>query len=278
MKQTISILGCGWLGLPLGRALINEGYTVKGTTRDSGKLSILREHDIWPWLLTLNPQPVHEEPVDNFFDCDTLIINVPPGLRGGNPPEFPVLQIQGILPWIQRNQPHVIYVSSTSVYPGSSGLVTESYTDPIQDSEAHPILLAERLLRKNNAFSTTIIRFSGLYGYDRNPARYFAGRKDIRNGTAPVNLIHRDDCIAIIQKLIEQNIRDEVFNATADEHPTREEYYREMVSRAGLELPTFSDTEEETRHKIISNQKLKDVLGYRFLYPSPYDGPLDDGK
>ncbi len=278
MKQTISILGCGWLGFPLGKILVDEGYIVKGTTRDSGKLPILRGHDIWPWLLTLNPQPVYEEPVDNFFDCDTLIINVPPGLRAGNPSEFPVLQMQGILPWIKRNMPHVIYVSSTSVYPDNGGLVTESGTNAIQDSEAHPILLAERFLQSDNTFSTTIIRFSGLYGYDRNPARYFAGRENVRNGSAPVNLIHLDDCINIIQRLIEKDIRDEIFNASSDEHPSREEYYTEMVRKAGLKLPTFSDTDEDTRHKIVSNQKLKDALGYRFLYPSPYDGPLDDVK
>ena len=278
MKQTISILGCGWLGFPLGKKLVDEGYTVKGSTRDSGKLSILREHDIWPWLLNLNPQPVYDEPIDNFFDCDTLIINVPPGLRGGNPPEFPVMQMQGILPWIKRNQPHVIYVSSTSVYPNNSGLVTESDTLDIQDSVAHPILLAERLLQHGNTFSTTILRFSGLYGYDRNPARYFAGRENIENGSAPVNLIHLDDCITIIEQLIEKNIRDEVFNASSDEHPSRKEYYTEMVRRAGLQLPTFSDADGDRRHKIVSNQKLKDIIGYRFLYPSPYDGPLDDIK
>ncbi|HKI44810.1 MAG TPA: SDR family oxidoreductase [Balneolales bacterium] len=278
MKQTISILGCGWLGLPLGKTLVDAGYTVKGTTRDSGKLSILREHDIWPWLLALNPQPVYEEPVDIFFDCDTLIINVPPGLRGGKPPEFPILQMKGILPWIKRNQPHVIYVSSTSVYPDNGGLVSESYTQDIRDSEAHPILLAERLLQSDDTFSTTIVRFSGLYGYERNPARYFAGRDYVRNGSAPVNLIHLDDCIGIIQRLIEKDIRDEVFNASSDEHPTREEYYTEMVRRSGLKLPTFSEADGGTRHKIVSNQKLKNVLGYRFLYPSPYDGPLDDVK
>lgn len=278
MKQTISILGCGWLGLPLGKNLVDQGYTVKGTTRDSGKLSILREQDIWPWLLTLNPQPVYEEPIDNFFDCDTLIINVPPGLRGGNPPGFPVLQMQGILPWIKRNQPHVIYISSTSVYPDNSGLVMESYTRNIQDSEAHPILMAERLLLRDDAFSTSIVRFGGLYGYDRNPARYFAGRENVRNGSAPVNLIHRDDCIAIILKIIYEDIRGEIFNASSDEHPTREKYYTEMVRRTGLELPKFSKEEEKTRYKIVSNQKLKDFLGYQFLHPSPYDGPLNDVK
>ena len=278
MKQTISILGCGWLGLPLGKKLVDEGYTVKGTTTDPQKLTSLRELDIWPWLLSLAPNPVYEEPVDNFFDCDALIINVPPGLRRGNPPDFPINQMLGIQPWIREYRPHVIYISSTSVYPKDAGIVLESDTDSIPDNKAHPILLAERLLQHDDTFSTTIIRFSGLYGYDRNPARYFAGRENISNGSSPVNLIHRDDCIAIILKIIDEDIQDEIFNASSDEHPTREEYYTEMVRRAGLPLPKFGNDEGEKLDKIVSNQKLKETLKYRFLYPSPYEGPLDDVK
>lgn len=29
---TVSILGCGWLGLPLAEQLLAEGYSVKGST------------------------------------------------------------------------------------------------------------------------------------------------------------------------------------------------------------------------------------------------------
>jgi hypothetical protein len=36
---------------------------------------------------------------------------------------------------------------------------------------------------------------------------------------APVNLIHRDDCIGIINAIIEQNVWAEVFNGCADTHP-----------------------------------------------------------
>ena len=32
--ETISILGCGWLGLPLADYLIGKGYELKGSTED----------------------------------------------------------------------------------------------------------------------------------------------------------------------------------------------------------------------------------------------------
>ena len=37
----ISILGCGWLGLPLAKALIENGFSVKGSTTSTDKLTAL---------------------------------------------------------------------------------------------------------------------------------------------------------------------------------------------------------------------------------------------
>ena len=42
----VSILGCGWLGLPLAKALIGEGYTVKGSTTTPAKLNLLKEEGV----------------------------------------------------------------------------------------------------------------------------------------------------------------------------------------------------------------------------------------
>ena len=40
-KETITILGCGWLGLPLAQTLVKEGYSVKGSTTTEDKLEVL---------------------------------------------------------------------------------------------------------------------------------------------------------------------------------------------------------------------------------------------
>ena len=41
-KETITILGCGWLGLPLAKALVKAGYQVKGSTTREENLETLR--------------------------------------------------------------------------------------------------------------------------------------------------------------------------------------------------------------------------------------------
>lgn len=40
---SISVLGCGWLGLPLAKHLIDSGFMVKGSIRSSSKISDLEK-------------------------------------------------------------------------------------------------------------------------------------------------------------------------------------------------------------------------------------------
>ena len=55
-KETITILGCGWLGLPLAKALVKAGYSVKGSTTREENLETLREAGLEPFLVELDPE------------------------------------------------------------------------------------------------------------------------------------------------------------------------------------------------------------------------------
>ena len=48
-KETITILGCGWLGLSLAQALVKEGYAVKGSTTTEEKLEQLQYAGVEPF-------------------------------------------------------------------------------------------------------------------------------------------------------------------------------------------------------------------------------------
>ena len=89
-----------------------------------------------------------------------------------------------------------------------SRVLTHAASDLYEPSKpsGKALINFEKMLNECNEFMTTVIRFAGLFGYDRNPGRFLAGRKEVRNGEAPVNLIHRDDCINIIELVIEKNI------------------------------------------------------------------------
>lgn len=75
-----------------------------------------------------------------------------------------------------------------------------------------------------------------------------------------------DDCVEVIKRVIQRNVWNEVLNVCADEHPTRNAFYTKAASELGLELPHFIDGNEGD-YKIVSNDKLKRILGYKFLHP-----------
>ena len=266
----ISILGCGWLGLPLSKHLIEKNHTIHGSTTSPDKIERIRTLGIKPYLINLNPEPENPAQLNPFFNTDILVLNVPPGRRRDNVIDFHTRQIQSIIDPISKSTIRfVVFISSTSVYPKNPGMVSEDDTIPGQAgrNSGNALLQTEQLLMQAPQFETTIIRFGGLYGGDRHPAKYLAGRKNMGRANVPVNLIHRDDCIAIIMQIIEENITGEVFNAVADAHPTRKEYYTDAAKKLGMELPSFSEDEPDKNHKIVSNQKLKERLSYQFIYP-----------
>ena len=270
MKQ-ISILGCGWLGLPLAKALIEKNIKVKGSTTSVEKLSIIENTGIQPFLLALDSESIPDALPAFFEGSETLIIAIPPKLRGknkdysgANSNSF-VKKIANLLPLLEQSSiQNLLFISSTAVYGDANATVDED-TKPIPVTESGKQLLAiENLLMENSNFKTTILRFGGLIGKDRHPARFLAGKENADNPEAPINLIHQDDCIGIITKVLETNTWGEILNAVTPYHPTREQYYTQKAVELNLVPPTFNHTNPSTGKTILS-EKLREVLDYTFI-------------
>lgn len=263
----ISILGCGWLGLPLAKSFIEKGFKINGSTTSTSQLSILENFLINSFLISINEKRIDGK-LDAFLEnSEILIIAIPPKLRGNETENF-VSKIKNIIPFIENSGVQkVIFVSSTSVYANDNLLVTENTISKPENESGKQLLEVEKLLLSNSNFETTIIRFGGLIGEDRNPTRMLSGKKNIEYPDAPINLIHQVDCIGIIQKIIETNSFQEIFNAVAAFHPTRKEYYSKKASDLGLEMPEF-DNSKPSIGKTISNQKVIENLNYTFIKPN----------
>jgi nucleoside-diphosphate-sugar epimerase len=258
----ISILGCGWLGLPLAKTMITRGHTVKGSTTTPDKVALLNNEGIDPYIIDLaNYSPAIA--ADFIKGSEVLIINIPPKLRSGGTENYPA-KINMIIPEIERSGiKKVLFVSSTSVYADENNVVTEETVAQPNTESGKQILQAEKVMQKNDNFKTTVLRFGGLIGAGRNPARFLAGKENLADPDGAVNLIQQEDCIGIILKIIEDTIWGDVFNGAAPQHPTREEYYTEKAVQLGLALPKFNHNEPSTG-KTIAADKVINVLGYTF--------------
>ncbi len=267
-KETITILGCGWLGLPLAQTLVKQGYSVKGSTTREEKLETLHDAGVEPWLVRLDPE-LNGDDIVAFLQSDTLIINIPP-LRRDDIVEYHIEQFSSLIDALGQSPVRsVLLVSSTSVYPALNREVTEEDAVDPESLAGQALLLVEEMLMQESAFQTTVLRFGGLIGYDRNPEKYLAGMTEIAHPDQPMNLIHRDDCVKIISEIIRLKQWGEVFNACSPVHPLRREYYGRASEIAGLQPIPLASSIETAPFKVVNSDKLINALHYQFLYADP---------
>lgn len=245
-------MGSGWLGLPLGEHFVLMGHHVKASTTSESRLSELSSLKVEPFLVDIGKLSSN---LQTFLQANVLIINIPSKNVDG---------FINLIKEIEKSEiENILFVSSTSVYQDMNKTISESDGE---ESTTSPFFIIENLFRNSKKFNTTIVRFGGLIGYSRHPGRFFSKGRLVHNPDSHVNLIHRDDCIEIISRIIEKEVWGEVFNCCADTHPTKREFYTQAAKSIGLPAPDFKNSGTKS-FKIISNEKVKRILKYEFLHP-----------
>jgi len=255
MNLQISILGCGWLGFPLAKHLVDIGYAINGSTTSIDKMRVLKENNIKPFLIEVNENEIIGD-IELFLkESDILIINIPPR-RKLNIINYRS-KLGNLLPFIQASAiKNILFVSSTSVYASQKELITESTIAKPDTESGQDILAAEQMFQKLSTHQTTVLRLAGLIGEGRHPINFLAGKKHLPNPNHAVNLIHLDDCINIIAKIIQCNSWGEVFIGVNQQHIDRKTYYTEQAIIKQLPIPYF-DEENDHFDKKIDNPLTK---------------------
>ncbi|BDS11207.1 uroporphyrinogen-III C-methyltransferase [Aureispira anguillae] len=266
MSKRISIIGLGWLGEALATKLYQAGHEIIGSTTSIDKLLLLARHPFYTGRLQLNCDEIIGDWAVFMKNVDLLIINFPPKRIDDIAEVYPQ-QIEQI---VQRTNPNisVIFISSTAVYANENRRITED--DPARPSKlsGKAVLAAENKLRKHFGANLTILRLAGLIGPERHPGRFLANKRALKNPDVPINLIHRTDVIALIQRIIDLNCFGELINGCADEHPIRKAYYTKAAQQLELPSPIFGETDTKT-YKIIDNSKSKRLLNFDYQYANP---------
>jgi len=257
MNHAISILGCGWFGEALAKELIQDNYSVSGSFRSDNRLKETKINGLNSIQIEVGVS--NQEELISFFKIDSLIISYPIRVSSSD-------DLEKQLSWIQffKNFPkQVILISSTSVYD-INGLVDE--ITPLSNS-GRGFFQAKYEMGLQEIFGDrlTILRFAGLFGPNRNPGKFLAGKVQIPSPNATVNLVHLDDTVKIAKKIIETNYKSGVFNVCGDEHPTKELFYTKAALKLGLQAPRFLESNEEELSKTIDNSKSKKLLGMDYF-------------
>lgn len=263
MNKKWGIVGCGWLGLELAKSLINAGQEVIGTTSTPEKLKHLENLGIIACLLKQSDFNQNQKWLD---DLDYLVLNIPPSAFGAAYGQSMLNIAEQV-----NNSCNVIFISSTSVYPNTNDTVDENTPATGGQRNGPAVRNAEKVLESELKDRLTILRMAGLVGGDRHPIKYMA-RRQVKGASQPVNLVHRKDCIGIIQMVVNKNYWGKKLNVCCSLHPSREEYYNRAADQLDLQPPSFF--EGESAGKVVSNVASKEILGYEYIYDDPFDFPF----
>jgi nucleoside-diphosphate-sugar epimerase len=266
----VSIVGCGWLGLPLAKHLAEEGHVVSGSTTRAERVAELQAAGVHAFQLKAENGKWQGDGLVDFLECDVLIIAIPPGTKR-NPDSSHAEEVQALIHVISDskiNIEKIIYISSTSVYKNANRVVAE--TDVIEEADAENKVLfrAEKYIQSSEIKDKIILRLGGLTGYERMLARFFAGKSELAGGNEPVNLVHRDDVISVIFFLLEKKSESVVLNVCSPQHPTRRDFYTQLCERFDLASPTFPEQLHADWKEISTNELAG--LGYSWIFPDPY--------
>jgi nucleoside-diphosphate-sugar epimerase len=196
---------------------------------------------------------------------EVLVLNVPPRRAAADSGDYATLLRPVWEAAITCGVTHILFVSSTGVYPDEPRVMREH--DAVATPEASSDMLrAEALFSPTLApWQTTVVRLSGLFGPGRLPGRFLAGRQEVTQPHAPVNLIHRTDCVGLLTSIIHQEVWGYTFNACAVQHPARQEFYTLAAQQLGLTPPAFTATDTSSG-KTIDSSLVRQLVAYSFQH------------
>lgn len=266
----IAIIGCGYVGLTLAKALSSQGHFVTATIRTPQRIQHIDPFCQKVLCLKGSDKDGLEKIVQ---ENDLLIIT----LAAKNLEEYESAyletaeNIKNIALYNEKKS--LIYTSSTSVYGDHGGeWVDEEATLLAKSPNAKILIETEKayLALQESGWNVTIFRLSEIYGPGRDlkqKAHAVEGKIFPGDGNHFSNMIHLKDIEGAVLYAISHNLKG-IYNLSDDEHPRKNLWYHELAKCYSFNGAVFDPSIKKTRstNKKVSNHKIKSA-GYSFTYP-----------
>ena len=169
---------------------------------------------------------------------------------------------------------HMLFTSSTSVYPQVDGeLVDEKSATELKRETGQILLEAEKIILQAKG---TVARLAGVYGNGRSYLlrRFLAGEAEMEeDGRRILNHTHHEDGARAILFLCElgEQARGKIYNVCDSSPMSQLETYQALSSLFGRDLPPSAPRNLQSKRgwsdKAVSNAKMC-ALGWEPAYPS----------
>jgi nucleoside-diphosphate-sugar epimerase len=302
-SMRVLIVGCGYVGLPLGKELVRQDHEVFGLRRSALAEAEMKAAGIMPLHADIT-QPETLAKLSRDFDW---VVNCTAS-GGGGADDYRKIYLEGnrnLIAWLAGSPlKKYIYTSSTSVYAQNDGSVVteESPVEPDAATakvlvETERLLLAAAVSNSNPLtpalspsggerektksglplnFPAVILRVAGIYGPARGHwfKQFLRGEARIEgDGARWLNMIHRDDLIGVIIAALRDAKPGEIFNAADNEPVGQLKFFEWLAAELKQPMPAMVSTDAEVlrkrgmTNKRISNAKLRAELKYEFQFP-----------
>jgi nucleoside-diphosphate-sugar epimerase len=280
----VVVLGCGYVGLELGRQLAAD-HAVVGVRRSDDGVAAVEDAG----LEAVQADVTDPDDLARVPDADWVVFAASSGGRGADRAREVYVEGQrtAIDAFGGRDDPpeRYVYTSSTGVYGDHGGDWVDEDT-PIEPTTEKTRVLAEaeRVARERPAeygIAGSVARFAGLYG----PRRYRLSRYLEGPVTAGyLNMVHRDDAAGAVAFLLDRGVDEDVL--VVDDEPVEKWSFADwLAEQCGEERPAkrtkeerlaAGDLSEAAERRVLtskrcSNERLRG-LGYEFRYPTFREG------
>jgi nucleoside-diphosphate-sugar epimerase len=280
----VLIIGAGYVGLPLATRLSGDGHQVFALKRNASSTEELRKNGITPVIADITRG---DELVSLTEGCDWVVNCV--SSSGGTAADYQAVYLEGnrnILARLSVSSPaKFVFTSSTSVYGQTDGSEVTESSPTIPSAETAKILVkAEELLletHRASGFPAVILRLAGIYGPGRGYwfKQFVNGEAKVEgSGERFLNMIHRDDVVGAVIAALERANSGEVYNVCDDEPVRQRDLFEWLSQKLGRPMPSSMPFEPDASrkrgitNKRVSNQKLRNDLGYSLKYPTFREG------
>jgi nucleoside-diphosphate-sugar epimerase len=277
-----AILGCGYVGTRLARALLAEGgHRVRVAARNTARLAPLLELGAEVHALDAAKSRAFG-PVLYGLTSPIVVYSVPPlpNLPSGEPLRRAADAAAAV------GAARFVYLSSTAVYGETPDGETVDEESPVALGDAEAMLrIAEESavdMARLAGLSTIVLRLSAIYGPGRGVReRLKAGTyKLIDDGAHYFSRVHVDDIVGIVRAAVAHAPAGAVYCVADDRPTTQREYADWLVARLGIAPPPSVPSlapgapRRGVRNRKVANARLKRELSYAFRHPSYVEGEL----
>ncbi len=281
-RNTLLIFGFGYTAKFMCKNFSRKNWQVFCTTRFSENIKEIKSLNVTPIFFN------DEEKINCVLSEDSYILSTAPPKNGKDP----VIENYGHL--FKKNSERIKwagYLSTTSVYGDKKGewVTEDTVLEPHLERSTTRVAAEKSWIRYGEKFSikTMIFRLAGIYGPGRSLIDRLIANEKVYIVDKPAHLfnrIHIDDIVGAIEMAMTSHSKTKIFNLSDDLPATQLDVAKFAAGLLKKSCPDIVGLESEVvsemarsfykEEKKVSNNKLKNELGYELAFPSFKEGLL----